>query len=262
MRGTHQWAPDLMRACRFDAVAAAERYPDDWGISRKLATPTRLAHTWPMTAGTPPPRETPPPMGWYRASDGTHEQWWDGQSWTRHVRPLSAPPPKLADAVTTSAVSPRKARTEAVHPGNIVVGWVVIAFIVTVIGFILFWKPPATAAGSTESTATQAVAEEAVLPENRVSYRVDGTAQSASITATTPGGMQQHDVALPMTTTSGEVGLSFQSSPGEFVYISAQNRSDEGTVTCSIMLDGLVVATNTSTAAYGIATCEYSIPFG
>jgi TM2 domain-containing membrane protein YozV len=31
------------------------------------------------------------PAGWYPQQDGT-ERWWDGQSWTAHLRPLPGPP--------------------------------------------------------------------------------------------------------------------------------------------------------------------------
>lgn len=45
---------------------------------------------------------------------------------------------------------------------------------------------------------------------------------------------------------------------GEFLYISAQNQNELGSIICRIIADGVVIAENESTASYGIATCEGS----
>ena len=50
--------------------------------------------------------------------------------------------------------------------------------------------------------------------------------------------------------------MTHEFGPGEFVYISAQNEGEYGSVTCRITVDGVVVSENTSSGAYGIATCE------
>jgi len=54
----------------------------------------------------------------------------------------------------------------------------------------------------------------------------------------TPDGTQQADVRFPMTSYSGGEGVRFCIAPGEFVYISAQNSNDSGSVTCTITVEG------------------------
>lgn len=91
-----------------------------------------------------------------------------------------------------------------------------------------------------------------------VVYQVTGDARDgASITVETPSGTEQMDVSsLPLMNKAGGQGLRMEFRRGQFVYISAQNRGDIGSVTCSISVDGEVISENTSTADYGIATCK------
>jgi hypothetical protein len=42
------------------------------------------------------------------------------------------------------------------------------------------------------------------------------------------------------------------------MYVSGQNATEYGTVTCRIKVDGNVVSQNTSSGAYSIATCSGS----
>ena len=51
----------------------------------------RVQHL-PVEPRLPPPRVSPampapwrPPAGWYCASEGGYERWWDGAVWTEHV---------------------------------------------------------------------------------------------------------------------------------------------------------------------------------
>jgi hypothetical protein len=44
------------------------------------------------------------------------------------------------------------------------------------------------------------------------------------------------------------------------VYLSVQNQNAAGSVTCRILLDGMVVSENTSTGGYVIATCQGRVP--
>lgn len=98
-----------------------------------------------------------------------------------------------------------------------------------------------------------------------VLYEVEGSTDWASITFETPTGTQQAnpDVPLKMASgpRSGERGLlvgPFQ--PGDFVYISAQNKREYGTVTCRISTeDGRVISENTSSGGFAIATCDGSL---
>ena len=94
-----------------------------------------------------------------------------------------------------------------------------------------------------------------------IGYEAAGTASGGSVTVTTPSGIQHHDVSLPMTTTSGQTGMRFDAERGEFLSIMIQNAGDTGSVSCKIKVDGETVATNVSSAAYGIASCDYALPY-
>jgi hypothetical protein len=95
----------------------------------------------------------------------------------------------------------------------------------------------------------------------QVIYRAGGSASGGSITMSTPSGIEQHDVSLPLRSTDGETGIRLTVGKGEFLSIMIQNRADTGTVTCEIIVDGATVAQNTTSAAYGIASCDYGIPY-
>jgi len=89
-----------------------------------------------------------------------------------------------------------------------------------------------------------------------VTYEVDGSATSASVTMEMPSGTSQVSVDLPLTNQDGDVGVTNKFSRGSFVYISAQNKESYGSVTCRIKVDGAVISENTSSGAYAIATCK------
>jgi len=83
-----------------------------------------------------------------------------------------------------------------------------------------------------------------------VTYRMTGTAYSASLTYTNAdGGTEQKDARLPW-------NVSYAMQAGQFAYISGQNAADHGSITCAILLDGAVVKTSTSDGAYKIASCS------
>jgi hypothetical protein len=81
---------------------------------------------------------------------------------------------------------------------------------------------------------------------------VSGTASTVDVTYTTAGGdtAQQGRVRVPW---SYRVGPAF-----DFLYMSAQNQDDHGSVTCSIRNNGKVVKQSTSTGAYVICTASMS----
>lgn len=84
----------------------------------------------------------------------------------------------------------------------------------------------------------------------RVEYQVQGTARGASLTYQNAGGSsEQRDVAVPW-------DMDFVATPGQFLYVSAQNKGETGTITCNILLNGVVVKTSTSQGAYKIASCS------
>ena len=47
---------------------------------------------------------------------------------------------------------------------------------------------------------------------------------------------------------------------GAFVYISAQNQGESGSVKCRIEVDGVTLEQATSTGAYVIASCSGTVP--
>ena len=84
----------------------------------------------------------------------------------------------------------------------------------------------------------------------KVTYRVKGTAGSAVLTyRNARGGTEQTSARLPWE-------LSFDAKGGLFLYVSAQNESTTGSVTCEILLDDETRTSSTSSGAYVIAECS------
>ncbi len=96
-------------------------------------------------------------------------------------------------------------------------------------------------AGGAGGTGTQ-------LPSPVVRYEVTGTTDAASLTFTNAqGGTQQGVAPLPWRT-------EFTGIANNFLYISAQNERDSGTVSVAIFVDGVRVKTSQSSGAFVIAT--------
>lgn len=100
------------------------------------------------------------------------------------------------------------------------------------------------------------------IPASTVStvrYEVEGSVKWADVTMQTPTGTSQITPDVPMVqAANGTPGLTFKFPAGSFVYIAAQKKGAGGIITCRITVDGYVVAENSSSAAYGIATCKGS----
>ena len=84
-------------------------------------------------------------------------------------------------------------------------------------------------------------------------YEVTGTANDYDITLeAAPSGTEQY--------ANYASGFQYKwTQPGEgtrFLYVSAQNNTASGTVTVKIIRDGVVLAENTSTGGYVIATAS------
>ncbi len=96
-----------------------------------------------------------------------------------------------------------------------------------------------------------------------ITYYVEGTASGADLTFTTPDGdiSQATGKAIPLDNpdTPG-TGVSSEFRSGTFASISAQNTGDDGTVICRIEADGVEIASNQSTGAYVIASCDATVP--
>jgi len=90
-------------------------------------------------------------------------------------------------------------------------------------------------------------------PTPEVEYKITGTASKVFVTlSNATGGTEQFDnVSVPHTYT-------FETFDDWFLYVSAQNLGEWGSVTVTIYLNGAVVKTSTSSGAYVIATASYS----
>ncbi len=94
------------------------------------------------------------------------------------------------------------------------------------------------------------------LAPQPVTYTVDGSAASASITLTTPTGSLQFDASLPLTDEDGTNGLTFVFPPGSLVSIVAAG-DGAGTVTCHVAVDGLEISSSTASGGNS-ADCQGS----
>jgi hypothetical protein len=83
-----------------------------------------------------------------------------------------------------------------------------------------------------------------------ITYRITGTTGNVDVTLTNAsGGTEQRKIKPPYE-------LAFDGVDGQALYISGQNKWDAGVVACDILVNGKVVQTATSSAAFGIATCS------
>jgi hypothetical protein len=86
-----------------------------------------------------------------------------------------------------------------------------------------------------------------------IEYVVEGSAKTASVTyATNGGGTAQGDVAIPWRSSKSNF------SDGQFMYISAQNNGNTGSVIVKIVSNGTVIKQTISSGAYVIATASGS----
>lgn len=83
--------------------------------------------------------------------------------------------------------------------------------------------------------------------------------RNASVTLTTPTGVQQATPDLPMKMKTGEMGFTQTFKSGSFVSIMAQNKNGSGRITCRIKVDGKVISQNTSSGSYAIAQCSGTV---
>ena len=126
------------------------------------------------------------------------------------------------------------------------IGCGVLLAIVIVISVVI-----ATCLGG-ESTDTRAP-DSTPVSYPTVVYEITGSAHYASVTLSNrTGGTEQYGkVSIPWSYTD-------KSFSGSFLYISAQNLGEYGTVTVSIYVNGELYKTSTSSGAYVIATASGS----
>ena len=88
---------------------------------------------------------------------------------------------------------------------------------------------------------------------HRVEYRIGGSAGRASLTYRNASGGSEQNVVSPPTS------LSFIAREGAFLYMSAQNESERGTVRVTILVDGRVLQEAVSSTRFGIASASGSV---
>jgi hypothetical protein len=160
------------------------------------------------------------------------------------------------------------------------VGGALIAMLLTALMACGAGKSPATSRASSgglsdliaEATSTVSPTDEAAtghattkvktVDRSCVRYTVTGSSRGASITYATLTGTSQANVAVPLTTTDGHNGIRLCGfGTGSMLYISAQNQTAAGDLTCEIRIAGLgVVSRNVAQGAYSIATCQSVMP--
>lgn len=126
---------------------------------------------------------------------------------------------------------------------------IIITLVVLVGGlFVVNWI-------QVESARVQQRVREGLEPTSyNVVYRVKGTAQLVDVTMRNQTGNTEQisNVKVPN-------AQEYTMERGDFVYISAQNQGETGSVTCEIEVNGVVVETATSTGEFVIATCSGSV---
>jgi len=92
-------------------------------------------------------------------------------------------------------------------------------------------------------------------PKNKIEYRVTGSTNKVDITYTNKDGgtSQANGVSIPWS-------YSFTSSSGKFVYVSAQNKNESGSITVTIYKDGSVFKSSKSSGEYCIAGASGTLP--
>lgn len=144
------------------------------------------------------------------------------------------------------------ATTQPPKKGSGVVGFVFVLLIV--IGIVVSCNSKSDSSSSSTSTSAPAAAAAPVVADTSytVTYKVTGTAGAVDLTMSDEDGdtSQQSKVAVPVTRTLRNM------HEGDFLYISAQNQGESGSVICSIEVDGVPVKTATSSGAYVISTCS------
>ena len=134
---------------------------------------------------------------------------------------------------------------------------VVLVVAALVVGGFLTLR--AAAQNRAEEARVSAAVEE-YLRTGEVVYEVEGDGEhvyTADVTLRSLTGTVQGTPDMPMVPKAGGgPGMTYEFGRGEFLYVSAQKKTALGSITCRITVDGEIVSENTSTAAYGIATCE------
>lgn len=110
----------------------------------------------------------------------------------------------------------------------------------------------AMAQGNTKPSKPSSLNNYSAPSTYRVVYKISGTASRAFLTyQNEQGGTEQTEISIPW---KGTLTVK----EGEFLYISAQNQGDSGSVTCEIWVNDTKWKESTSSGAYVIASCSGS----
>lgn len=198
------------------------------------------------------------PAGWYPTPSG-ERRYWDGTAWLDIPDPdqpapaaAAAPPPSevlpTAPPATTTSDLPAKSGSQR--------GLAAILVLVLVAAAIIVWISTRGSGSSPSSTLPTLTST-----THEVVYLVTGSTTQADLTYQVGSKQsQQSGVDVPVTSTSGSTGLRFIAGSGDFLYLSAQNTQDSGTIGCEILVDGQSVASNESSGGYTITTCSGRVP--
>lgn len=130
--------------------------------------------------------------------------------------------------------------------------WIILALLVTAsCAWLVFFSGNDPSPSSEFDLPDSSGPEPTSRPTNlMVIYTVTGSASSVDLTIENESGnTEQHsEVDLPYQ-------KSFRTEPGQFVYVSAQNNDESGSVECKITVDGRTLETASSSGAYVIASC-------
>lgn len=170
----------------------------------------------------------------------------------------SIPAIPILEAVKAPVII-KKSRPRKIKPGKVIVWGVVTVLAILAVVLVGEWiRGGGLASGSNSPeynspTVHAAPTVRAAPTTYKVMYEITGSAGSVSITlSNAQGGTEQGDYSLPF-----RVTISMHK--GDFVYISAQNNGETGSVTCKIWVNGVVWKESTSAGAYVIADCSGSI---
>jgi hypothetical protein len=93
-----------------------------------------------------------------------------------------------------------------------------------------------------------------------VLYEVNGTTRSAFMTVNLPMGTAQLAIRVPMVgVVTKTPGLHIPFEHGSSAYLTVQSKEGQGTVTCRISVDGVMIAEDTATSPYALARCRGTV---
>ncbi|MFI6604675.1 serine/threonine-protein kinase [Nonomuraea sp. NPDC050536] len=167
----------------------------------------------------------------------------------------STPPPTRVDVnpltVSATAPLPRKSRKGLAVAGTALA---VAAVVLTATAFVVAnnWRaqtPSGVSARSTQPTPTPSPSKPAI---HQIVYKVTGSVPTGTIFYMHPdGGSSSQTTKLPWS-------LKLKAKSFNFLTVGANTGLADGTIRCSITVDGKVVQDHSSRGRFASASCQYS----